>query len=60
MALEDLVKWTVIEYSDCSLTILGPRIIVAENGKKNYDSVAKFEIEGVGINTIILFFSDRN
>ena len=26
----------------------------------NYDSVPKFELEGVGINTIILFFSDKN
>ena len=38
---------------------------MAKNGKKhlkhfNYDSVAKFGIEGVEINTIILFFSDKN
>ena len=26
----------------------------------NYDSEIKFELEGVGINTIILFFSDKN
>ena len=38
---------------------------MVKNGKKhlkhcNYDSVAKFELEGVRINTIILFFSDKN
>ena len=38
---------------------------MAKNDKKhlkhcNYDSVAKFGIEGVGINTMILFFSDKN
>ena len=38
---------------------------MAKNGKKkhlkhcNYDCVSKFGIEGVGINTIILFFSDK-
>ena len=26
----------------------------------NYEFVAKFELEGVGINIIILFFSDKN
>ena len=26
----------------------------------NYDSVAKFELEGVGINTIIFYFNDKN
>ena len=26
----------------------------------NYDSVVKFGMEGVGINTIILFCSDKN
>ena len=38
---------------------------MAMNGKKtlkhlNFDSVAKFELEGVGINIIILFFSERS
>ena len=42
-----------------------PHIIMAKNDKKhlkncNYDSVAKFGMEGVGIRTIILFFSDEN
>ena len=27
---------------------------------KNYDSVAKFGLEGEAINTIILYFSNRN
>ena len=59
--LETLLR----SFSDCSLTILWPRIIMAKNGKKNvkhfnYNSVAKFDSEGVGINTIILFFSDKN
>ena len=38
---------------------------MAKKGKKhlshcNYDSSIKFGIEGVGINTIILFFSNKN
>ena len=37
---------------------------MAKNGKKhlkhcNYDSAIKFELAGVGINTIILFFSEK-
>ena len=41
-------------------------IIMTEKGKKkhlshcNYDSAIKFEVEGVGINTIILFFRERS
>ena len=38
---------------------------MAKNGKKhlkhcNYDSAMKFKLAGVGMNTIILFFSDKN
>ena len=43
----------------------GPHIIMANNDKKNilkhcnYDSAIKFELSGVGKNTIILFFRDK-
>ena len=58
--LVDPVKWTVREYFDHSLTILWSRIIMARNGKKhlkhcNHDSVAKFELEDVGINKKFYF-----
>ena len=47
------------------MNILRPRIIMAKGGKINlkhcnYDSVAKFQLEGIGINTIILFLTDKN
>ena len=53
------------ERSKYSLTVLWPRIIMAKNGKKhlkycNYHSAIKFELAGVGINTIILYFIDKN
>ena len=60
------VERTVIGYSDRSLTVLWPRIIMANNDKKkhlkhcNYDSAIKFKLAGVGINTIILSFRDKN
>ena len=52
-------------FSDCSLTIPWAHIIMAKNDKKhlkhcNYDSAIKFELAGVGIHTIILFFRDKN
>ena len=48
------------------MTALWPRIITAKNGKKDIKSFAimilwrKFGLEGEAINTIILFFSDKN
>ena len=57
------VLWPFI---DCSLTIPWLRIIMAKTGRKkhlkhcDYDSAIKFELAGVGINTIILFFCDKN
>ena len=38
---------------------------MAKNGKQilkhcNYDSLAKFKLEGVVINTVILYFIDKN
>ena len=59
---------TVREYSDRSLTVLGPfsdlALLWVTTIKKhlklsNYDSVAKSGIGGVGINRIVLFFSDQ-
>ena len=56
-------------FSDRSLTLLWPfsdlallwlRTIKKHLKHCNYDSVAKSGIEGVEINTIILFFSDKN
>ena len=67
--LADPVERTVREYSDRSLTVLRPfsdlallwlRTIKKHLKHFNYDSVAKFGIEGVEINTIILFFSYKN
>ena len=62
--LADPVERTVREYSDRSLTDLRPRIITAKNGKRKHlkyckhDSVTNVGIEGVGINSIILLFSE--
>ena len=38
-ALADPVETTAREYSDCYLTILWPRIIVAKNGKKTFEAL---------------------
>ena len=58
-SLADPVERTVREYSD--LALLWPRKVKKKHLRHcNFNSVAKFELEGVGINTIILLFSDKN
>ena len=47
----ELFVLTVASLAEYSLTVLWPR---------NYDFAIKFEYEGLGINTIILFFSETN
>ena len=69
MVSEFAVESAVREYFDRSLTVLWPfsdlALLWLRTMKKHlkhctYDSVAKFRIEGVGINTIIWFSKDKN
>ena len=66
ISLANPVERTVIEYSDRSLTVLWPfsdlvllwlRTIKKHLKLRNHDSAIKFELAGIGMNTIILFFS---
>ena len=61
-SLADPVERTVIEYSDRSLTshYYGYERLKKHLKHCNYDSAIKFELAGVGIDTVILLFRDKN